>query len=299
MIINNPFKGIICPIVTPFDSVGGVNHQVFTEHMEWLISKNVTCFMVAGTTGEGMLLSISERLTLLEQAIDIIKGRAKIIAHVGAMTTEEAKYLTKHATELSVDGISAITPYFFEYSEEEAYQYYRVIAENAPNIPVSLYSFPGNAKHDISSKLLSRLVKDYSNIVAIKSSNPNLMRFSEYVDSVPKSVSVLCGVDALTLPALSLGSKGQVSGNSNIFPEVFQKLFEAFYIGNLEEARNYQKQINMIRSVLKDSIAYFKAAIEILGLPIGSPRSPILSLTCEQKSILQNELFAIKEKFAL
>ena len=299
MIVEHPFREIICPIITPFDKKEGINHEVFTEHTEQLISKNVTSIMVGGTTGEGMLLSTDERKILLEKAITVSKGRVKVIAHVGSMTTEEAVYLTKHAVELSVDGISAITPYFFNYSEEEVYCYYRDIAESANNIPVSLYTFPGNAKHDVSANLFSKLSNDFQNIVAIKSSNPDLMRFSEYVYAVKDPVSVMCGVDALTLPALSIGGHGQISGNSNIFPEVFQNLFASFYEGNLDRARHYQRQINDIRSVLKDSIAHFKAAIEILGLPVGQPRSPMLALSHEERGKLNNELISLREKLAL
>jgi len=299
MIVDHPFREIICPIITPFDNKEGINFEVFTEHTEQLINKNVTSIMVGGTTGEGMLLSKDERKVLLEKAKNVSKGRIKVIARVGSMTTDEAVHLAKHAVELSVDGISAITPYFFNYSEEEVYCYYRAIAESADNIPVSLYTFPGNAKHDISANLFSKLSNDFQNIVAIKSSNPDLIRFSEYVYSVKDPVSVMCGVDALTLPALSIGGHGQISGNSNIFPEVFQNLFASYYEGDLDRARHYQRQINDIRSVLKDSIAHFKAAIELLGLPVGSPRSPMLVLSNNEREKLNDDLIKLRETLAL
>ncbi|MFZ3071179.1 MAG: dihydrodipicolinate synthase family protein [Anaerolineaceae bacterium] len=288
--MKNPFQGLICPILTPFDSNGGINFQVLQQLIDSLILKGVPCLMTGGTTGEGMLLTTEERMQLSEAVVMHISGRAKVIVHTGSITTKETLTLTRHAQEIGADGISAITPYFFSYSDEEIYRYYEAIAKSVPDMPVSLYCFPGNAKHDIKTSLLTRIIIDMPNVKALKSSNPDLIRFAEYVNSVPQGVSILCGVDALTLPALTLGSRGQVSGNSNVFPEPFLQLFNAYQSGNNAEASKHQTEINHIRGILKDSIAYFKAAADILGIPVGDPRLPMQPLNSVEKMKLKSDL---------
>jgi len=291
---TNPFEGIICPVLTPFDKKSDIDFEAFQKLIEFLIAERVPCLMVGGTTGEGLLLSVEERKRLAEAAIQFTSRRIKVIVHVSCLSTKESLELTEHAQLLGADGISAITPFFFNYSEEEVYQFYEAIAKTAPEIPVSLYCFPGNAKYEIKGSLLKRIIDSLPNVKAIKSSNPDLIRLHEYVTIARKDFSILCGVDALTLPALTLGACGQVSGNSNIFPRPFIKLYEAYHNGDLETARSCQVSINNIRAILKDSIAFFKAASEIQGLPVGNPRLPILPLSKSEKEKLSIEISKLK-----
>lgn len=290
MIKTNPFQGVICPILTPFDAKGAIDYKALEQLIEFLVSEGVPCLMVGGTTGEGLLLSVEERKQLAEAVVQCANKRTKIIAHVSCLSTKESIELTKHAQSLKVDGISAITPFFFSYSEEEVYRFYEAIAKTAPEVPVSLYCFPGNAKFEIKGSLIIRILQNLSNVKAIKSSNPDLIRLQEYVSVKNDDFSVLCGVDALALPALTLGACGQVSGNSNVFPQPFIKLYEFYQRGDVESATACQVTINRIRSVLKDSIAYFKAASEICGIPVGNPRLPIQPLNDSEKIGLKAEI---------
>lgn len=291
---TNPFQGIICPTLTPFDTKGNIDYKALQQLIEFLISEDVPCLMVAGTTGEGPLLTVEERKQLSKAVVQFVNKRTKVIVHVSCLSTKESLELAEHAQLLGVDGISAITPFFFSYSEEEVYRFYEAIAKTAPEIPLSLYCFPGNAKFEIKGSLLEKIIKNLPNVKAIKSSNPDLIRLHEYVTIAQDDFSVLCGVDALTLPALTLGACGQVSGNSNIFPQPFIKLYESYRCGDLETARSCQVAINNVRAVLKDSIAYFKAASAIQGLPVGNPRLPIQPLNESEIVNLKSEISKLK-----
>ena len=294
MIPNNPFQGIICPILTPFDVKGEIDFKSLEKLIQFLISQDVTCLMVGGTTGEGPLLSVEERKELAEAVLQYANGGARIIVHVSCLSTKESIELTNHAQRIGVDGISAITPFFFSYSDEEVFHFYEAISKTAPETPISLYCFPGNAKFEIKRPLLIRILQNLSNIKAIKSSNPDLIRLQEYISVGNNDFSTLCGVDALALPALTLGASGQVSGNSNIFPQPFIKLYQSYKQGDIESAAMCQSTINRIRAVLKDSIAYFKAASEINGLSVGIPRLPIQPLNKSEMNILKSEISKLK-----
>jgi len=286
----NPFRGIICPILTPFDAKGEIDYKSLEKLVHFLVSEGVPCLMVAGTTGEGLLLSVEERKKLAEAVLSYANKKVRVVVHVSCLSTRESIELTHHAQSLGVDGISAITPFFFSYSDEEVFRFYEAISKTAPETPISLYCFPGNAKFEIKRPLLIRILQNLSNIKAIKSSNPDLIRLQEYIAVGNNDFSVLCGVDALALPALTLGACGQVSGNSNIFPQPFINLYESYKKGDLESAVKCQSTINRIRAVLKDSIAYFKAASAINGLPIGIPRLPIQSLDEVEINNLKSEI---------
>lgn len=223
-----------------------------------------------------MLLTTQERKQLAELVVEQAAGRVNVIVHTGSISTAETVELSVHAKEIGADGISVITPYFFSYDDDALFEHYRAVAQAVDDLPVSLYCFPNNGKQLISTRLVRRLLEAALNIRAIKFSSVDLIQFQEYVEA-GEGFYALCGVDAITLAARAAGAAGQVSGNSNVFPEPFRKLFEAFDRGDIAEARRQQSIINRIRAVLKDDIAHFKAAMAFRGLPVGGTRAPILS----------------------
>jgi dihydrodipicolinate synthase/N-acetylneuraminate lyase len=240
--------------------------------------------MVGGTTGEGMLLSVDERKALCEAIVEHVAGRAPVIAHTGCISTADTVDLTRHAQLAGATAASIIVPYFFTFDDDALFGHFVTVADAAPDFPLFLYAFPGNAKNDISPALLKRLLQTAPNIVGIKSSNSSLIRLQEYMEAGGDGFLIFCGVDGLMLPALALGARAQVSGNANVFPETFRALYDAFMAGDLERARSLQQTVNRIRAVLKDGItpAYFKAGLKLRGIAAGRVRPPMRELKPEE-----------------
>jgi 4-hydroxy-tetrahydrodipicolinate synthase len=275
---SKQFHGLICPMLTPFDDLGRIDETTIRRLVDYLIDHGVNCLLPGGTTGEGMLLNLEERKKLAQIVVEQTAGRIEVMVHTGCITTADTIELTLHAHSIGADGVSVITPYFYSYDDDALFNHYYAIAKSVPDMSVALYSYPGNAKQEVSIALFKRLRQAAANINAIKLSDVNLIRFQEYVQAGGDNFSALCGVDALALPALAVGSKGQVSGNSNVFPEPFCKLIDTFNRGNMEEARQQQIIINNIRAVLKDNPVYFKAAMHLRGIPMNGPRLPMRPL---------------------
>ena len=289
-------KGVVCPMVTPFDEKDRVDLEGVRRVVDFLLSKGVAALMVAGTTGEGMLLSLAERKVLCEVVVDQVAGRVPVIAHSGCISTADTIDLTRHAASVGATAASVIVPYFFTFDDDSLYTHFVSVANAAPDLPVFLYAFPGNAKNDISATLLERLIAAAPNLVGIKSSNPNLFRLQEYLQVGGEEFLTFCGVDGLMLPALALGAKAQVSGNSNVCPEAFCALYDAFAAGDMERARSLQQVVNRIRRVLKDGItpAYFKAGLATRGVPAGYVRPPMQELTSDQQRQVKQGLRALE-----
>ena len=279
-------------MVTPFGEDGLLDIEAVPRLVEFLLSGGVDGLLVAGTTGEGMLLDMDERKRLLESVLECVAGRAATIAHVGGMTTREAVGLTSHARSAGASAVAVITPFFFPYDDEALFAHFLAVAEAADETPVFLYAFPANARNDISPGLFARLLDAAPNIVGIKSSNPSLLRLQEYLDVAGDRAGVFCGVDGLMLPALAMGARGQISGNANAFPEVFRDLHAAFARGDLDRARALQRLVNAIRRVLRDgaSPAYFKAVLRCRGVSVGRVRPPMRDLTSGEVRALREGL---------
>ncbi len=282
--------GIVCPMVTPFDGRGDIDSGQVRRLTAQLIAGGIRYLLPAGTTGEGMLLSIEERKLLAETVIESAEGKAKVIPHTGCASTRDTIELTQHAKDSGAFAVSMIAPYFYTYSQNDLLDHFSQVAQQVKDFPMLLYSFPGNAKNPISTGLMKTLIQRFPQYIGIKLSDINLIQFQEYVVAGGPSFNPLCGVDALMLPALSVGSNGQVSGNSNVFPEVFCGLYESYLADDLKKAQALQRKINVIRSILKDDIAYFKAALAIKGLDVGIPRSPIHRLTEDEIKQLADDL---------
>jgi 4-hydroxy-tetrahydrodipicolinate synthase len=284
--------GVIVPLVTPFDVHNQIDFAGLRQVINFVVSKGVQAVMVAGTTGEGMLLTIDERKALLEAVLAQVNGHIAVIAHVGCIDTGSTVELSRHAAKAGADFISVIVPYFFTVNDEQLFDHFKTVAEAVPEMPVLLYAFPGNTKNDISPELLGRLLKSVPNIVGIKSSNDDLIRFQDYVQIGGKGFIPCFGVDELMLGGLVLGSQAQVSGNANSFPEPFIQLYQAFKGGNIPLAQQLQQTVNAIVSLHNagKTPAFYKATLKIRGIPAGCVRPPMRELTSEELEEVQREI---------
>jgi len=284
--------GVIVPLVTPFDEHNQIDFAGLRRVVDFVVLKGVHAVMIAGTTGEGMLLSLDERKALLEAVLAQVNGRIPVIAHIGCIDTGSTVELSRHAAKAGADFISAIVPYFFTFSDGQLFDHFKTVAEAVPETPMLLYAFPGNTKNDISPDLLGRMLKSIPNIVGIKSSNDDLIRFQDYVQVGGKGFFPCFGVDELMLGGLVFGSQAQVSGNANSFPEPFLQLYQAFKGGNIPLAQQLQQTVNAIVSLHSagKTTAFYKATLKIRGIPAGRVRPPMRELTSKELEEVQREI---------
>lgn len=290
-----PLHGVIVPIVTPFNNKNQIDFSALQKVLDFLLSKEVHALMVGGTTGEGMLLSVNERKELLESTVNYVDKKIPVIAHTGCIDTESTVELTKHANQAGADFVSAIVPFFFTLDDNQIFQHFMKVSEAAQPLPMLLYTFPGNAKNDISPNLLKRILATGSNIIGIKSSNSNLIRFQDYVNIGGGDFSSCFGVDELMLAGMILGSKAQVSGNANAFPEPFIDLYKAYVLGDIKKAQQLQNMVNSIVEIHHAGLtpAFFKASLKIRGIPAGNVRPPMRELTDEEFAELRRNIIRL------
>ena len=285
-------RGLICPLVTPFNTNGEIDHAAVRSLVDFLLAQGVHVLFPGGSTGEGLLLSVAERKALAETVLDQVAGRAPVVVHTGTMRTDETLDLTRHAQAAGAIAASIITPFFFTYSDDLVFDHYLAVAQAVPDYPLFVYAFPGNAKNDVTPAVMQKLRAAASNIVGVKSSNALLLRLQEYMAVGGEGFIPLCGVDGLMLAGLAIGSIGQVSGNSNVWPEGFRQLYDAFGAGDLVTARTCQSQIDQLRRVVYDGLhpAAFKYGLTLRGIAGGCVRRPMRELTPIERQTIQNGL---------
>lgn len=284
--------GIAPALLTPFTNDDQVDEKALRRLVDFLIDAGVDCLYPGGTTGEAVLMTPEEREKVAEIVVDEARGRVTVFIQIGANPTSVAVRLAKHAHRIGADGIGAISPYYYGQAQEALKEYYRTIASSVPaDYPVYLYNIPQCTCNDLKPDLVSDVAAANSNIVGIKNSTADMIRLQQLV-AIRPGFSVMQGCDKLLLPGLVTGAVGGVTGNGNVFPELFVSLYKNFKAGRYDQARTDQTKIVQIADILKDgaSLASFKSACKLRGLQLGHVRRPLLDLTLAEEADLAARL---------
>ncbi|GAC1566252.1 MAG: hypothetical protein NVS3B14_07230 [Ktedonobacteraceae bacterium] len=97
------------------------------------------------------------------------------------------------------------------------------------------------------------------------------------------------------MPALVVGAIGAVAALANIFPREVCRLHELFASAHMQEARLLQARLAPANTAVTTtySVPGLKAALDILFDYGGPPRSPLQSLTEQERARLATILRAV------
>ena len=271
-------KGVIVPMLTPFDEQGSINPTATEQLVGYLITRGVAGLFPAGTTGEGPLLNRAERRQLAEIVVNAAAGRVPVIVHTGAITTRETIELTQHARQVGAEAAAIIPPYYFHHSDKALFHHFMAVAQSVPDFPIYLYNNPGVGNHNqLSIRLISQIIETCPNIIGVKDSSGslNILIRLKYIHN--ERFNTASGGDGMILQGVTAGVDACVSGNANVVPELVVALHRAATEGNMAQARHYQKQLDFVRDLLEDGrdLSLFKAMMAQRGLSVGTVRAPL------------------------
>ena len=277
------FKGIFPALLTPFDKDGKINADSVAKLMELNIAKGVNGFYVAGSTGEGLLLTIEERKQLFKIVADVNKGRVTLIAHVGTIATDQAIEMAKYAESVGFDAISAVAPFYYGFSYQAIKEHYYAIA-NSVEIPMIMYNFP-NANGFNFTKALAEDMFANPKFIAIKHTNSDLYLLQQFKTMACKPI-VYNGFDEMFVAGLSMGADGGIGSTYNFMAEKFIAIYNEFKAGNIAKAQSIQTEVNEIIGLLikYGVFAMEKGVLTEMGIDMGECRRPFLPLSEEGKA---------------
>ncbi len=290
-------RGVIPALITCFTRNGvAVDAQATGELADWLVGQGVSGLFVAGSTGEGPLMSVEERKALAEAIVARVGGKVAVVIHTGCANARDTIELTKHACSIQADAAGVVAPYYYNLDNRALRQYCAKVARAVSDFPLFLYNIPVLVKNDLPPDLVQNLVDHHPNIVGIKDSTGSLQRFEEYSRIRGNNFTLICGSDFLLLEALQLGAKGSVSSTANVVPGFFVNLCRNFQRGNNRAARKWQEKIIELGSLLwtPNCIAAMKEMLRLMGLPTGASRSPQRDLTAAERRALEQRLRELK-----
>ncbi|MCD6364296.1 MAG: dihydrodipicolinate synthase family protein [Planctomycetes bacterium] len=240
------FKGTYAALWTPFDESDEVCESLLREHVEFLIGKGIDGLYVCGNSGQGLLLSVEERMKVLETVKDQSAGRAKVVAQVAALATRDVKRLVAHANELGADAISSMPPVYMPYSNAEAVEYYHAINADS-KLPCFIYHIAALAQN-ISNDTMMKLA-DIPQIVGLKYTGSAFHVLQDLLQRTKGKWIAFSGTDQLALGGLAMGTVGSIGNHQNAFPELFGAVYDKFHAGDWSGAMDAQALITRIAAI--------------------------------------------------
>jgi 4-hydroxy-tetrahydrodipicolinate synthase len=272
-------RGVVVPLLTPFDGKGRIDQEALERLVEFQIDAGVHSLNPCGTTGEGLLLDMTERRCVAEVTMSAAQGRVPVLVQTGAPTTSDTIALTRHAAEIGASAANIVSPFYYRYDATALVQHYVAVAQSVPDLPIYLYNIPQLTGNTLTLSIVTEIARRCPNVVGLKDSSGNLLQTIDMVAVSNSHFQVAIGADGLILSALAAGVQAAISGNANVFPEVFVSLFDMFWRGDWAGAQAEQARIQHIRQILRDGqdLSLFKAVLAHRGIPVGGVRPPLLN----------------------
>lgn len=275
------FQGSATALVTPFHSDFSVNREKFIELIERQIAGGTQALVINGTTGEASTLSKQERLECLTLALQVVNKRIPVIAGTGSNNTAEALAATLEAEQAGADGAMLVTPYYNKTSQAGIIAHYTHIADQT-KLPLLIYVVPGRTGQQVTVDTMVELAK-HPQIVGLKDATGDVVYMMDILRKVSKPFAVYSGNDDVVLPYMVAGASGVISTVANLFPAPMQQLCEAVCQRNIEQARKIQYDLlPVIQNVFSEvNPIGTKGGLNALGLEVGVPRLPLVSMGAE------------------
>lgn len=269
------FRGIIPPMVTPFDDNEEIDTRALQGEAEFLVGVGCTALAVGGSTGEGAGFSSDDVRTAVRAVVTQTRGRVPVIAGIIPDTTREAVSLGKVAREAGADALQITPPhYLFPPGPEETVEYYRTIGQ-AIGLPIVVYNVVPWATIDVPT--LVRLL-DLPQVSGVKQSGGDIHTLSELLHVARGTGSILSAVDDLLYPSFALGADGAIAAILTAVPTLCVALFDAVQRGDHASALQVHDRLVPVWMALsgRNLPARVKVALTLQGRNGGRSRRPMI-----------------------
>jgi 4-hydroxy-tetrahydrodipicolinate synthase len=279
---------ILTAMVTPFTADLSLDEDALAGMAEHLLANGSDGLVVAGTTGESPTLSDVEKERMFRAVVEVARGRGTVVAGTGSNDTAHSVELTRRAEKAGADAVLLVTPYYNKPPVRGLVLHFRTIAA-ATSLPVIVYNIPSRCVVDLPTELLAEL-STVENIVAVKQANPDLeatRRLRELCD-----MGVYAGNDDMLCDVVAMGGLGGICVSSHLVGPKMAEVAALAASGKVAEARALDATLLPLYRALfaTTSPILVKAALGMVGRPVGGLRPPLVEATEAERAVLATEL---------
>ena len=290
------FKGVFPAPPTPMTQDGRIHEKALRALLEDNIAHGAHGFWMAGSTGEGPILTDEQRDVVARVSAEVCQGRALVIMHVGAISTASAVKAAKSAKAAGCAAVCCVPPFFFPSSERSRIEHYKAVADAAGDLPFFVYNLPQLTQVETVPALMEKFMRAIPTLKGLKHSAPNFSDIRVFAD-----MGLICfsGNGAFPLPALTMGAVGSIDAPLALAPWHYAELFRAWEAGDMPRAQSLQDGVRKY----VDLVWMFGAPAHVcktvlsarLGVDCGRPIPPVNTLSEEE----QREVLRVAQSLGL
>jgi dihydrodipicolinate synthase/N-acetylneuraminate lyase len=271
-------RGALAAAVTPLtDSGEALDEEAFAPYVDFLAAGGVDGLLALGTTGEGFLLPVEQRLRAAQLFVEAAKGRLLVAVHCGAQSTWDTVELAAHAADIGADGVAVMAPPYFPLDEAEVLAHLDAAARACAPTPFYVYEFAARSGYAVPLAVLERLRDAAPNFRGLKVSDVPWERFAPYL---LEGLDVFVGPESLITQGLEGGAVGAVSALASAFPELVAAAVREPGSADLAPVRAAMERFQLQAAA--------KLVLARRGVPIGPDvRRPLRTLTDEERKELE------------
>lgn len=288
MEITPPFGRLITAMVTPFTKELAIDWAGVEQIAAHLVSTGHDGIVVNGTTGEAPTTSDEEKVEIIKVVKRVVGSKIRVIAGAGNNETSHSVIQGIAAEAAGADGLLVVTPYYNKPPQSGVAAHFKAIAD-ATDLPVMMYDIPHRTGIAIESDTIVNLF-EHPRIVALKDAKGNVAETSWVIKRC--GIPVYSGDDILNLPLLSVGAVGFVSVCGHTVGARLRQMLDSWFAGDSAKALTiHQELLPVYTGTFRTQGAILtKAALNLMGLPGGFTRLPLVDATPEQIAQLRRDL---------
>jgi len=237
----NKIKGIYAASMSILDKNLALNIDKTIQHAEKIIDQGCHGVAIFGSTGQSQLISVSEKISLLNQLSES-RYKDKYLIGTGLNSLSETINIMKISSSLNFNNFLIMPPAYYKYGDKEVVDFYSRIIDSIPESKIILYNFEKLCGYKFSISCVEELVKKFPNqIVGVKDSSYNL-----YENLKIENFSVLPGSELKLLKGLELGCEGIITATCNVTASISRKVYDDF---KNKKSQTSNKLLCNIRSI--------------------------------------------------
>lgn len=289
--MTKTISGVLSALVTPFAEDGTIDEKLLRGIVDRSVGAGLDAVVAGGGTGEVATLDDDERARLFEVVVDQTAGRVPVVANIGALTAAKATRLGQSAERAGADVVMLITPYYEQLSTEETARFIRKVAGSV-DLPIMLYNNPSVTGTNLDAETLARFGREIDNVQYVKDSSKDWEQALRLIHHHSDDIGLIVGWDSFLFSALLEGATGIMAGAANVVPDEIAAVAKAIRAGDIEGARALWLRLFPIIDALLELpfVQAVKAGLALRGVPVGSPREPLLDLPADGVSRLEAAL---------
>jgi N-acetylneuraminate lyase len=278
LMAQTPFQGVWPAMITPLDEQGQPNHAAIEELVDLFVSQGVPGLYILGSTGQWPLLSLQHRREVAERVVQSAAGRLSVMVHVGAMATEDAVDLARHAESTGANAISAVGPVYYTFNADDVFTHYARIG-SASVLPLFVYHLSHVNQVSIPPAEYARRVLDLPNIAGMKFTDHDLYTLGQIHKTAGERLQLFSGADPLLCQAALSGAVGAIGTFFNLWAVPAQRARDRFVAGDFEAGRRFTAALQAaISDVLesRSTWSFLRSAMMFrYNVDVGMPRHPL------------------------